>query len=292
MTVYHLPDPSPLEKRLLKRLGSASGFAQWKTYPAGEISVRLKRVSREAIVLGRTHAPAENFLRTLLLVETLKRHGARRIRVVIPYFAYSRADRETEPRESIALTTWLKLLKAAGVDELITLDAHSGALSDPGPMRVKRASVLPDMAAVVCRLMAGALFTVVAPDAGAKERACRFAKDAGGTLAWCTKSRSPSGPRLLGCRGDLKTKTAVLVDDILDTGGTIEAAAKFLRKKGVRRLLLCVPHAVFSEDAVKRVRALGFERILVCESMPLSPAVRSLPGLVVVDAAPAIADIL
>jgi len=271
MKTYALSPLTAFEKKLLKDLsGSASDPAEWKVFPAGEFHVRVGRPPRRVAVIGRTQPPADNFLRTLLLVDTLSRNGAREITLVLPYFAYARQDRQSKLGDPLSAQALLAALKAVGARRIVTVDLHS--------RRVAAASPLPIRSLDVARLLAGELkkklrrtvFSVVAPDRGAVARARSFARAIGGRpqVIWGDKVRGASG-KVVSMRlsASPRGKTAVIVDDLLDTGGTVARAARLLRSLGVKDLYLCVTHPVFSGAAARLVGRLGFRRIIVADAL-------------------------
>ena len=281
MKTYILPSPDGFEKRLLKLLsGSAAGAAEWKVFPSGEFHVRVGRPPKRVAVIGRTRPPADNFLRTLLLVDTLRRNGARDITLVLPYFAYARQDRQIRPGDPLSALALLTAFKAAWVRRVVTVDLHS--------RRVAAASPIPVRSLDVTKLLAGELkgalrwknFIVMAPDRGAIAKARSFARAVGGRpqIVWADKVRTASG-KLVGMRLSASPRgtTAVIVDDLLDTGGTVARAVRLLRGRGVKDLYLCVTHPVFSGAAARLVNRLGFRRIIAADAFDGGGA-RRLPN--------------
>jgi len=289
MRAYTLPEPSVIELGLLRRLsGSARRPAVWKTFPSGEIHVRVSGVEKRVCLIGRTTPPADNFFRTLLLADTLRRNGAEKITLVLPYLAYARQDRQTRPGDPLSTACLSRALASAGVGRVVTLDLHSRRNIESSPIPIENVSIVPDMARSLAAELKGRDVSVVAADFGGRERADDFARTLGlkGGAVWIEKRRDRSGKasakRLVG---SLAGRTAVIVDDILDTGGTISEAARLLKKHGCRDLYLCVVHPVFSAGAARLIKKLKFRRVLVSDAFPATSEVLRLRNVRVVSAA-------
>jgi len=270
MKTYELPSPTAFENRLLKLLsGSAVGASDWKVFPSGEFHVRVGRPGKKAVVIGRTQPPADNFLRTLLLVDTLRRNGCRDITLLLPYFAYARQDRQIRPGDPLSAQALLTALKAAGVRRIVTVDLHSRRVAAASPIPIRSLEVTRLFAGELKRKLRKTVFSVVAPDRGAVARARSFARAVGGRpqVVWADKVRGVSG-KVISMRLSAvpRSQTAVIVDDLLDTGGTVEGAARLLRSLGVKDIYLCVTHPIFSGAAARLVGRLGFRRILVADA--------------------------
>ena len=288
MRIYTLPNPTALEKKSARLLSAtAARNTEWRVFPNGENFLRVKQVSSRVGVLGRSHPPADNFLRTLLLVDTLRRNGAREIIVWLPYFGYSRQDRALNPGEAVAAASLTAALKAAGATQIVTLDLHSPLVSKESRIPIKTVSFMPELAAALRRDLAGFAYTIVSPDRGGRERAELFAKTLRhrGGICWIEKERSARRVRARKLHGQPQGMTAVLVDDILDTGGTVKEAVRLLRQRGFRQFFLAVTHPVFSAGAAKTVRSLKFKKILASNSLPLDPVTRRACRVTVLDAA-------
>lgn len=292
MNVYALPEPTPIEKKIQRLLSApAAARATWKTFPNGELAVRVTGAEgADACVLGRTIPPAENVFRTLLLVDTLVRSGAASVTVVLPYFGYSRHDRPAVPGDDAAALAILAALKSAGASRVITVDVHSDIARDMTEIPVDSVPVAAPMAAALRTLGIDGC-AVVAPDAGARRRAGLVAAALGRPDgAWVEKSRDPRTGKVKGLalHGDVRGDTAVLVDDMIDTGVTMREAARLLKKAGFRRIVACATHATFSAGAAKTLREAGIAEVVVTNTVEAAEA-RRVRGLVVADAADAMA---
>lgn len=294
MRTYLLPAPDAAERALSRAIsGDASMSALWKTFPCGEDNVRVDRPERQVCVIGRTAPPGDNFFRTLLLVDTLRRSGAELITVLLPYFGYARQDRQQLAGEAVTAGAILKALASAGATRIVTADLHSDASRESSPIRLESVSVVADMAAAVRGAIGDEACTVLAPDHGAKHRADLLAAGLGQRqeAAWVEKTRHPLTGKLTATeiRGALRGSTAVIIDDILDSGKTIELAARLLRRRGTTTLYLCITHGLFTGDAVARVRRLKFKGIFVADAVPLPKKAARLPRLRLVPIGPRLA---
>lgn len=296
MRLYTLSFLTQLERSLIAKIAdSRTRLTEWKRFPDGTAFVRLRTVGRQAVVLGRLEPPADNILETLLLLDTLRRAGAKRITLVLPYFAYGRQDTQKNRGDAFGAATMLRLCAAAGASRIITTDLHNSRIAKGSGVPVINVSLIPDMAAAISKYVRRKRLTVVAPDEGSIERARSFAKvmAGGASVAWFAKERTASGKvRLRRAHGTFSGKTAVLIDDILDTGSTVQHVVQFLRHKGFDTYYLCITHPVFSGNAPRTLQALAFKRIVVSDTIPLSPAARRIPGIYVIGTASRIAEAL
>ncbi|KPJ85009.1 hypothetical protein AMJ57_04730 [Parcubacteria bacterium SG8_24] len=287
MRTYCLPDPSSLERRLLRRIGgSVSSPARWKVFPNGEDFLRVEKVVSRVCVLGRTAPPGDNLFRTLLLTDTLRRAGARRMTLVIPYFGYARQDRVGRRGDALTSSFITSACAAVGAARLVTLDLHSDRVRQDSPIVLENVSLWPELTRPFRRDLAGREHTIVAPDGGSRHRAREFAgllSGRSGSL-WFDKTRDRTGRVRCGRHhGTPVGQTAVIVDDQIDTGGTVLEAVHRLKRLGFRRFMLCVTHPLFSGDALRRVGRV-FEKLVVSDSLPLSPGIRRQYGITVIDA--------
>ncbi|HTM67787.1 MAG TPA: ribose-phosphate diphosphokinase [Candidatus Binatia bacterium] len=285
MRCYTLPEPTPAEKKIAAAVGDAVQ-ARWKTFPSGELFVRVTVESGVVALVGRTAPPAEDFFRTALLADTLRRSGATGVVAAVPYLGYARQDRQESQGDAFSAAFLAGQLGAAGVVRLVTMDVHSDRVREASPLRITSVSPVPDLAPALQVALAGKDFTIVAPDFGARHRAEAFADVLGHREpAWAEKRRDPSTGKvsLMDVHGDLRGDIAVITDDILDTGSTVELAVKMLRAKKFSKIFLVVTHPLFSDGAAARVRRLGIAKIITTNTVPLRKEAAKLPGIKVVD---------
>ena len=290
--LYALPVHRRLADALVERTGVEPGGAAIGRFANGELHVELDAVpgGRDGVVLGAVAPPDEHLLSTLLLAHTLKKEGARRVTACLPYLGYARHDR-AEPRKSRA-TAWLgEVLRASGVDAVLAIDVHSSLLHRLFPIPVVSVSPAALFAAEIAPL---ALVdpVVVAPDQGARERgeAVRAAAGIGRPLAHLTKTRTAAGVRHSVLHGAVGPE-AVIVEDILDTGGTLVSACEALQAAGVRQIVVMATHGLFTGTAWERLWSLGVTRIYTTDSTP-RPASLLDPRLTVLCVTPLLAGAL
>lgn len=223
----------------------------------------------------------------LITIDACRRASARSITAVLPYFGYARADRKTAGRESIAAKLTANILTTAGADRVLTIDLHSAqcvGYFDIPVDHIHGDSVILDYLSSK-RIGTGDL-VVVSPDVGGVARARAFAKKLNDApLAIVDKRRSAHNvSEVMNVIGDVRGKVAVLVDDMIDTAGTITNAARVLLAEGAREVFACATHAVFSPPAVERLSSGVFSEVIVTNTIPMSPE-RNFPELTVLSVA-------
>jgi len=270
-------------------LGVPDGPRVIKRFADGELYIQIQESIRgcDVFLIQPTCAPVNDHLMELLImVDACKRASARQITAVIPYYGYARADRKTAGRESITAKLVANLLAKSGVDRVLAMDLHSAQIQGYFDIPCDHIYGSP----VLVDYLAGRDFgdvVVVSPDVGGVARARAFAKKFNDApLAIIDKRRSGHNvAESLTVIGDVAGKTAILIDDMIDTGGTICAGARLLRERGATRVLACATHAVFSPPAVERLSAPGlFEEVIVTNSIPLGDE-RRFPQLQVLSVA-------
>ncbi len=292
--MYTLSKPTPCEQYVADHiLLSKKQTTFWKQFPSGEQYVRLLHIEKRALVIGRTWGKPGNLWGTLLLLDTLKRNGIGDTTLVLPYFAYARQDRQRLSGEPLSGVCIAQLLACAGANRILTLDLHSERVQKASPIPVKSISFLEPLARALQEHLKGISdFTVIAPDKGARKKAYAFARALKHEkqCAWIEKERDPYTGMLKerGLHGSRKNTTAILVDDMLDTGGTICESVHFLKKHGFKKFYLCITHPLFSNNALTRISSLGFKRIFVSDTIPLRKKIARFPILQIVPSGPAL----
>lgn len=245
-----------------------------KRFADGELYVQIQQSIRgcDVFLIQPTCAPVnDSLMELMIMVDACKRASARQITAVIPYYGYARADRKTAGRESITAKLSANLLVTSGVDRVLAMDLHSAQIQgyfDIPCDHIYGSPVLIDY------LSTKELeeIVVVSPDVGGVARARAFAKQMNDApLAIIDKRRAAHNiAQSLTVIGDVSNKTAILIDDMIDTGGTICAGAELLRKEGAKGVIACASHAVFSPPAITRLSAEGlFEEVVVTNSIPI-----------------------
>jgi ribose-phosphate pyrophosphokinase len=256
------------------RLGAIHVFR----YADGEIGVRIDESVRglDVFAIQSTCPPAnETLVELLVIIDALRRASAARVTAVIPYFGYARQDRKIKPREPISAKLVANLLTTAGADRILTLDLHAGQLWGFFDIPLDH---LPG------RMILGDYFTslglenvvVVSPDIGGVKRAREFAEHMQAPLAIIDKRRDRPNQvaEVVHVIGKVFRRTAILVDDIVDTGGTLAVAAEALIRRGVQGVYACCTHAILSAPAVARLQRSPITQLVVTDSIPVSPEKR------------------
>ncbi len=265
----------PLAQEVARYLGMGLGPMVRKTFADGEIYVQVQESIRgcDVYLIQPTCRPVNDRLTELLIViDACRRASARQITAVLPYYGYARADRKTAGRESIAAKLVANLIVQSGAHRVIAMDLHSAQIQgyfDIPCDHVYGAPVLLDY--IQQKNLSD--IVVVSPDVGGVARARSFAKKLEeAPIAIIDKRRQGHNvAEVLNLVGDVRGKTAILVDDMIDTAGTITEAAKLLRQEGAERVYACATHAVFSPPAIERLSSGFFEEVIVTNTIPVPP---------------------
>jgi ribose-phosphate pyrophosphokinase len=282
----------PLAEALAAELGLPLGAREVGRFPDGEIRVELgQSVRGHDVYLVQPTAPpvADNLLELLFLADAARRAGAARLTALVPYFGYARQDRRAAGREPVAARLVAELVQAAGVDRVVAVDLHSPAIEGFFRAPLEHLSAVP-LLAVAARDALPPDPVVVAPDLGAVKLAERYARALTLPVAVVHKTRvSPESATVRALTGDVRGRTPVVVDDMISTGGTVEAAGQALLAAGcVPEMLVVATHALLVGAAVERLRVLPVRRLIATDSVA-SPAADGLP-LQTVGLAPLLAD--
>ena len=278
-----------LAREIPAYLGVPDGPRVIKRFADGELYIQIQESIRgcDVFLIQPTCAPVNDHLMELLImVDACRRASARQITAVIPYYGYARADRKTAGRESITAKLVANLLTKSGVDRVLAMDLHSNQIQGYFDIPCDHIYGSPVLVDYLSTRDLGEV-VVVSPDVGGVARARAFAKQMhDAPLAIIDKRRSGHNvAESLTVIGDVAGKTAVLIDDMIDTGGTICAGARLLRERGAKRVLACATHAVFSPPAIERMSTPGlFEEVIVTNSIPLGED-RRFPQLQVLSVA-------
>ena len=263
-----------------------------RRFPNQELCIDLDAIptGRSCVILGSVAPPDEYLLSTLLLSHTLKKEGAHKVTALLPYLGYSRQDKE-EAGKSLG-TAWLgQALRASGVNDVVTVDVHSASVHQLFPIPVYSLSPAGIFADEIARLsLTGA--TLVAPDEGALDRCEAVRREANmkRPLAYFKKTRTAEAVRHSVLHGEVGPQ-AVIVDDILDTGGTLISACETLRRAGVQEIIVMVTHGLFTGSLWERLWSLGVGRIYCTDTAPLPPRLAST-RIAVLSVAPLLCDYL
>jgi ribose-phosphate pyrophosphokinase len=284
----------PLAETLAELLGPALGRVKLGTFSDGEIQCEIQENVRgiDAYVLQSTSSPSNtNLMELLIMGDALKRASARSLCAVVPYYGYSRQDRKTAPRTPITARLVADLITAAGFNRVITFDLHAGQIQGFFGFPVDHLFGSYVFRPHLLAKYKGAQATVVSPDAGGTERARIMAKVLDCPLAIVDKRRSaPNEAKAMNLIGDVTGRVAILIDDMIDTAGTLTEAARLLRAQGAAKVVACASHGVFSGPALKRLQETHFDEIVVTDTIPLQEGFKKLNNLTVLTVAPLIAE--
>lgn len=264
----------PLAQAIAGELGIGLMERRIETFPDAETYVRLGASvrGRDAYILQPTSAPVnDNLVELALLIDTVRRASAGRVTAVIPYYGYARQDRKDRPRVPISAKLVADLLTTAGANRILTLDLHAGQIQGYFNIPVDHLYATPVTVAYFQRLKLKNL-TVVSPDTGGVERARAFAKKLRAPLAIIDKRREDADTvEVMNVIGDIQGRACLIVDDMIDTGGTLGRAASTLMEKGAVKVFACCVHGVFAKDAINKICDSPLERVVATNSIPLSP---------------------
>jgi ribose-phosphate pyrophosphokinase len=285
-----------LGESIAEKLGMELGEVTLKTFANGEIYVRFEESIRGAdifLVQSTCRPVNEALMELLIMIDAAKLASAHRINAVIPWYGYSRQDKKSAPREPITAKLIAEILQAAGVDRVLTMDLHAGQVQGFFRIPVDHMTAIPLLVEhFLDRQRAGELdnLVVVSPDAGRAKLANHVAEKLGANLAVLTKQRPQhNAAEVTLLVGDVKGRDALLIDDMIDTAGTLAAGADTIRGAGARRIYAAAVHGLFSPPAFARLAASEIEEIVVTDTVPLAPD--APPGLIkVVSVARILAD--
>lgn len=262
-----------LAEGIATRLGIRLGACTVGKFSDGEIMVRINESVRgkDVFIVQPTSFPTDtNLMELMIMTDALKRASANSITAVMPYFGYSRQDRATEPRVPITAKLIADLLTRSGINRLVTMDLHAGQIQGFFDIPVDNLYALPVFTSYLKGLNFCADNTViVSPDAGGVARARIYAKNVGVPLAIVDKRRSaPNQSKAMNVIGDVEGKTAILVDDMIDTAGTLTEAAKALKEMGgAKAVYAMATHGILSGPAIERIVNSSIEKVIITDTI-------------------------
>jgi ribose-phosphate pyrophosphokinase len=262
-----------LAKELCDFLGLPLGSAAVKTFADGEIYLQIQENVRGAdvFVVQPTCKPVDrHLLELLLMIDALKLSSADRITAVLPYYGYARQDRKDKPRVPISAKLIAKLLETAGANRVLALDLHAAQIQGFFDVPVDHLFATPVMIDYLKSLQTEET-TVVSPDAGGVERARAFAKRMNVPLAIIDKRRTDvKVAEVMHIIGEVEGRDCLIVDDLIDTGGTLVKGAEALMAQGARSVVACATHGVLSSPAIERIQECPIQEVVLTNSIPLS----------------------
>jgi ribose-phosphate pyrophosphokinase len=284
-----------LAREVCQNLNVDLGEAEVGRFPDGEVMVEVHQNVRggDCFVLQSTCSPPnDNLMELLLLMDALRRASAKRITAVIPYFGYSRQDRKVAPRVPISAKLVADLITTAGASRVLTIDLHAGQIQGFFNIPVDNLYAMPVLVHYLRRQIDGKKVSVVAPDAGGVERARAFARRLNANLAIIDKRRQrASEVAEMNLVGEVRDSIALLIDDMIDTAGTITEAAKVIMAAGATEVIACATHPILSDPACERIGKSVIKELVTTNSIPLkAKAQAELSNLKVLSVASLIAE--
>jgi ribose-phosphate pyrophosphokinase len=283
---------APLATEICAVLGCPLGQATVRSFSDGEIHLQVQENVRGAdvFVIQPTCNPVDrNIMELLLMIDALKRASARRITAVLPYYGYARQDRKDRPRMPISAKLVASLMERAGANRILALDLHAAQIQGFFDVPVDHLFATPVMIDHFSPFR-GNGFTVVSPDAGGVERARAFAKRLDAPLAIIDKRRTDVNvAEVMHIIGDVEGHHCLIVDDLIDTAGTLVKAAEALMGQGAKSVRACATHAVLSGPAVERIENSRLDEVVVTNSIPLNDGACGCNRIKVLSVAPLLA---
>ena len=284
-----------LAREVAESLGVTLGRAAVKKFSDGEIQVEIDDNVRgvDVFLLQSTCPPVnENLMELLVMIDAMKRASAQRITAVLPYYGYARQDRKVAPRAPITAKLVADLIEAAGAQRVLSMDLHAGQIQGFFDIPFDHLFAMPVSLEWIRRKFPVAKdLVVVSPDAGGVERARAYAKRLGASLAIIDKRRAgPNVAEIMHIIGDVKGKDVVIVDDMIDTAGTLTQGAKAMRDAGAKRIFATATHAVLSGPAVSRIKESVLDGVGVTNTIALGEDARKMGKIEVISVSGLIAE--
>ena len=288
----------PLADEVAETLGIQLGRIERSKFANGEIYVRPMESVRgtDCFVIQSHSAPInDHILEQLVTIDALKRASARRITAVVPFFGYSRQDKKVLPREPITARLMADLFMRAGADRLVSVDLHTGQLQGFIGKPWDHLTALPIITDYLSEVLDDGKRSILSPDAGGVKRAERYSKHLGGSVAFIYKRRDPTEhneSEALHMAGKVHDRHVVIVDDMIDTAGTVCNAAEMVKEFGALSVRIAATHGIFSDPALDRIKNAPIEEVIVTNTLPVDQDVQSLDKVKVLSIAPILAETL
>lgn len=283
-----------LAQEVAQYLTISAGDATVATFSDGEIMVHINENVRgsDIFVLQPTCMPVNhNLMELLIIIDALKRASARRITAVMPYYGYARQDRKVQPRVPISAKLIADLLTAAGANRVLTVDLHAAQIQGFFNIPVDNLYASPVLLDYVRKTYNLSDIVIVSPDAGGVERARAFAKKLHCSIAIIDKRRiSMDVSEAMNVIGEVEQKSALILDDMIDTGGTITQAVTALKDKGAKQVIAACTHAVLSGSAVEKINNSAIENLIVTDTIPLNSKKDQCSKITVLSIAPLLGE--
>ncbi|HJQ77164.1 MAG TPA: ribose-phosphate diphosphokinase [Acidimicrobiia bacterium] len=286
-----------LAEEVADGLGIQLGKVERSTFANGEIYVRpVESVRGSDCFVMQSHSDPinDNIMEQLITIDALRRASARRITAVIPFLGYSRQDKKVLPREPITARLIADLFIKAGADRLVSVDLHTGQLQGFITEPWDHLTALPIIVDYLAGRMDGKI-AVLSPDSGGVKRAERYARHLGASVAFIYKRRDPGEHNLseaLSMSGKVTDRHVVIVDDMIDTAGTVTNAAEMVKEFGAKSVRVVATHGIFSDPALDRIKNAPLDEVIVTNTLPVSEDIQALDNVRVLSIAPILGETL
>ena len=284
-----------LAQDIAKHIGVSLCDALVSRFNNGETQVMINQSvrGRDVYIIQPTSQPVnDSLIELLIMIDACKRASAHSVTAVVPYYAYARQDRKTRGREPISAKLVANLIETAGANRVVTVDLHAGQIQGFFDIPVDHLAAAPVLAEYFLQNHAFDNAIVVSPDLGGVTRARVLADRLHTGIAIIEKRRpEPGKAEVMNLIGDVKGKTAIMIDDIVDTAGSLCEGAKALKKFGAAEVYACCSHAILSDPAVQRINESELKKLIITDTIPLPPEKQS-DKLVVLSLADAIGDVI
>ena len=271
-----------LAKKICDNLGVSLGKANVSTFSDGETRVEINENVRgmDVFIIQSTCSPVNiTCMELLIMIDALKRASADRITAVIPYYGYSRQDRKVAPRAPITAKLLADLITTAGANRVLSIDLHAGQIQGFFNIPVDNLFATPVLLEYMKKIYLDNT-VVVSPDTGGVERARAFGKRLGASLAIIDKRREgPNEAQVMNIIGNVEGKRVIILDDMIDTAGTVVQAANALRKAGALEVSVCCTHPVLSGPALERIEGSDIKEVIVTDTIPLTEQATNCPRI-------------
>lgn len=287
----------PLAEEVTEVLGTKLGRMEISRFANGEIYVRpMESVRGADCFVIQSHGPSINdlIMEQLITIDALKRASARRITAVVPFFPYSRQDKKALPREPISARLVADLFMMAGADRLVSVDLHTGQLQGFIDKSWDHLTALPIISDHLAEKLNGDSI-VLSPDAGGVKRAERYARRLDASVGFIYKRRDPTTHNestALSMSGGVEGRHVVIVDDMIDTAGTVVNAAEMVRDQGALSVRVAATHGLFSEPAIDRIKNAPIDEVIVTNTLPPRSDVEALDKVTILSISPILAETL
>ncbi|MBQ1940568.1 MAG: ribose-phosphate pyrophosphokinase [Anaerovibrio sp.] len=285
-----------LAKEIADHLGIKLIDAQVGHFNNGEIQVMISESIRgkDIFIIQPTSQPVnDNLMELLIMTDACKRASARSVTAVVPYYAYARQDRKTRGREPISAKLVANLMSAAGLNRVVTVDLHAGQIQGFFDIPVDHLAAAPALAEYFHNLnLTKEEMVVISPDLGGVTRARKMADLLDTSIAIIEKRRpQPGCAEVMNLIGDVKGKTCIMIDDMVDTAGSLCEGAKALMKMGAKEVYACCSHGILTDPAVQRIQDSAIKQLVITNTIPLDPK-KKCDKIVTISLAPMLAEFI